>query len=275
MLSLRLLRLNSRPRHHARAAPGPSKKQGALPPFFGFDSSYLSPMPRHPGKPVTKTAPLPFDPVAASQFLAGLDEDWARLVAQVGPCRHQTQPGREPYEALMRAVAHQQLHGKAAEAILGRLIALQPDHVFPTPAQLLVTEPEQLRACGFSQRKVDTLRAIAEGAQNGMVPSRLAAARLDDETLIERLTSLPGIGRWTVEILLIYSLERPDILPVDDFGVREGYRHLKSLPKQPGPRALARIAEAWSPYRTAAAWYLWRVVEQPDYRRAPKLTPTA
>jgi len=220
--------------------------------------------------PVIQHAHHPFDPRAASQFLANLDTDWARLVAQVGPCRHQTQPGREPYEALMRAVAHQQLHGKAAEAILGRLLAMQPGQTFPSPAQLLGTEPEQLRACGFSQRKVETLRAIAMGAQSGLIPSRAEAATLDDETLIERLTTLPGIGRWTVEILLIYSLERPDILPVDDFGVREGYRHLKSLPKQPGPRALARIAEAWSPYRTAAAWYLWRVVEQPDYRRAPK-----
>ncbi|GAB3257483.1 DNA-3-methyladenine glycosylase [Chitinimonas naiadis] len=206
----------------------------------------------------------------ASRFLAGIDADWAGLIAEVGPCRHATQPGREPYEALMRAVAHQQLHGKAAEAILARMVALYAGQDFPTPAQLLATDTATLRACGFSARKVDTLRGIADAAESGLVPSREQARDIDDEALITRLTSLPGIGRWTVEIMLIYNLERQDILPVDDFGVREGYRHLKSLPAQTTPRALARIGEAWAPYRTVAAWYLWRVPELPTYRKAVK-----
>ncbi|HTD06746.1 DNA-3-methyladenine glycosylase 2 family protein [Undibacterium sp.] len=198
----------------------------------------------------------------ATTYLAKIDSDWAALVKRVGPCGLQTMPKREPYEALIRAIAHQQLHGKAAEAILGRFVAMYPGEAFPSPASILNTEPELLRACGFSFAKIASIRGIAEGSAAGVVPTGKASKKLSDEELIERLVTLKGVGRWTVEMLLIHTLERPDILPVDDFGVREGWRVLKSLPQQPKPRELARIGLDWSPHRSAAAWYLWRAAEQ-------------
>lgn len=195
----------------------------------------------------------------AAKFLSELDEDWARHIAAIGPCRHEAKPAREPYEALVRAIAYQQLHAKAGDAILGRLLALYPEVSFPAPEQLLATDPDMQRACGFSASKLATIRGIAQATLDGVVPSLEEARSLPDTALIERLVSLRGVGRWTVEMFLIYSLERSDILPVDDFGVREGYGRLKGMEKAPTPRQMRDIGEAWSPYRTVAAWYLWRL----------------
>lgn len=195
----------------------------------------------------------------AEAYLAALDADWARLVAEVGPCAHQPKPAHEPHEELIRAIAYQQLHVKAADAIMGRFRGLYAEERFPSPEQVLATPFESLRACGFSGRKIETIRAIAEGALSGQVPGREAAEGMADEELIARLVEIRGIGRWTVEMLLIYGFARMDILPADDLGVREGYRRLKGLEKAPSPKALTAIAEAWSPFRTVASWYLWRV----------------
>lgn len=195
----------------------------------------------------------------AGEQLAQLDQDWAWVVQQVGPCRIELHPAREPFEALVRAVAYQQLHGRAAEAIVNRLLALFPGQAFPEAKQLLALKEGQLRACGFSARKVQSVLAIAGGRLDGLVPDNASAREMEDEQLVERLTRLPGVGRWTVEMLLIFSLGRLDILPVDDFGVREGYRRLKRLERQPTPGALAALGRSWSPQRSAAAWYLWRV----------------
>ena len=194
----------------------------------------------------------------ASEHLASLDPDWSRHIAAIGPCLHQATPGREPYEALVRAIAYQQLHARAAEAILGRLLALFPEGAFPQPEQLLGVTPDTLRACGFSASKMATIQGIAQARLEGLVPTRDEALAMADETLIERLVALRGVGRWTVEMLLIYSLERSDILPVDDFGVREGYRRLKGLDKAPTPAQMRSLGGGWRPYRTVAAWYLWR-----------------
>ena len=194
----------------------------------------------------------------ATDFLAALDPDWARHITAIGPCLHSAVPEREPFEALVRAVAYQQLHARAAEAILARLLALFPDVTFPSPAQLLATPPQVLRACGFSASKLATVQGIAQARIDGIVPSREQALALHDDVLIERLVGLRGVGRWTVEMLLIYCLERSDILPVDDFGVREGYRRLKGMDKAPTPAQLRSLGGGWSPYRTVASWYLWR-----------------
>ena len=194
----------------------------------------------------------------ATQYLSGIDEDWARLIALVGPCSFEPGEEREPYEALVRAVSYQQLHARAAEAILGRLLHLYSGRL-PDPAQLLAGEFEALRACGFSARKIETLKGIAEGALTGVVPERSVADAMSSEELIERLVKLKGIGRWTVEMLLIFTLARLDVLPADDFGVKEGYKKLKNLDNAPTPKILTQLGQAWSPYRTIAAWYLWRV----------------
>ncbi|SEO09297.1 DNA-3-methyladenine glycosylase [Pseudomonas sp. NFACC39-1] len=195
----------------------------------------------------------------ASTFLASLDEDWRRHVEMIGPCLLQPKPSRDPYEALVRAIAYQQLHAKAGDAILGRFLRLFPGATFPSPEQILATDTQQLRDCGFSASKIVTIQGIAQATLDAVVPDYVTALAMDDEALIERLITLRGIGRWTVEMLLIYSLERPDILPADDFGVREGYRRLKGLDVQPTRKQMVGIGQAWSPYRTVAAWYLWRV----------------
>lgn len=209
--------------------------------------------------PLKTRKPSAMPHAAASAFLASIDADWARAVEQIGPCLHEAKPAREPFEALVRAVAYQQLHVKAGDAIIARLLALAPEPAFPTPQRLLDADFDTMRACGFSARKIETIRGIAEATLNGVVPSRDDALALGDEELIDRLTTLKGIGRWTVEMFLIYTLARDDILPADDFGVREGYRLLKSLDTAPSAKAMAAIGEAWSPYRTAASWYLWRM----------------
>ncbi len=194
----------------------------------------------------------------AERHLAALDAGWANLVATVGPCLLEPGTLREPGQALVRAVAYQQLHGRAADAIFGRFLALYADG-FPTPEQLLATGGEAMRACGFSARKVETIRGIAEGAANGLVPGRAQACEMDDEALVARLVSLRGIGRWTVEMMLMFTLDRSDVLPVDDFGVRDGYRRLRSLDALPTPRQMGQLGEPWRPWRSAASWYLWRV----------------
>ncbi|WP_449429889.1 DNA-3-methyladenine glycosylase family protein [Pseudomonas putida] len=194
----------------------------------------------------------------ATEHLAALDPDWARHIAAIGPCLHRAMPAREPYEALVRAIAYQQLHARAAEAILGRLLALFAEDTFPAAEHLLTITPEAMRGCGFSASKAATIQGIAQAHLQGVVPSRQEALAMSDEALIERLVSLRGVGRWTVEMLLIYSLERLDVLPVDDFAVREGYRRLKGLEKAPTPAQMRSLGGGWSPYRTVAAWYLWR-----------------
>ena len=190
-----------------------------------------------------------------------LDPRFAALIGRVGRPRLGVQKQRGPYEALMRAIAHQQLHGRAAEAILGRFEALYPGDGFPPPDAVLATEEVVLRGCGFSGPKIAALRDICVRTLDGTVPTRRASVRLSDAELIERLTAIRGVGRWTVEMVLIFTLGRPDILPVDDFGVREGYRLLYELEAQPKQRELATLGEAWAPYRSFATWYLYRAVE--------------
>jgi len=200
----------------------------------------------------------------AVRHLVAADPAWLVLIDRVGPCGLSHESGRTPYEALMRAIAYQQIHGRAAEAILGRFLAhfaQAGESGFPSPRAVLAADPEVLRACGFSARKVLTLRGIAEGSVRGLVPGLDEAAALSDDELVARLVTLSGVGRWTVEMLLIFTLGRPDVLPVDDFGVREGWRVLKGLDEQPKPRALAAVGQDWRPYRSTAAWYLWRAAD--------------
>ena len=190
------------------------------------------------------------------------DPTFAALIARVGPPRLGVERQRGPYEALVRAIAHQQLHGKAAQTILGRFEALFAPGAFPEPEAVLATSDEAMRGCGFSGSKVAAIRDICAKTIDGTVPTRRGAARLSDDALIERLVTIRGVGRWTVEMLLIFTLGRPDVLPVDDFGVREGYRVLYGLDEQPKPRALAEIGRPWAPYRSFATWYLYRAVEE-------------
>jgi DNA-3-methyladenine glycosylase II len=195
-----------------------------------------------------------------------------RLIRVHGPCA--LTPFRyTPYEALTRAIAHQQLNGRAAETILSRFVALFENGRFPSPADVRAARAARLRRAGFSRGKVRAIKDIARHALAGTVPTRRAAARLADEAIIEQLTQIHGVGRWTVEMLLIFTLGRPDVLPVDDFGVREGYRLAYGLAERPTPNALRVLGERWKPYRSIAAWYLWRAASEGKLRSAK--TPTS
>jgi len=196
------------------------------------------------------------------RHLSGSDPRFAALIDRVGRPRLGVERSRSPYEALVRAIAHQQLHGNAARAILARFEALFPAGAFPAPEAVLAVPEEALRGCGFSATKIASIRDICARSLDGTIPTRRSSARLSDEALIERLTAIRGVGRWTVEMLLIFTLGRPDVLPVDDFGVREGYRVLFRLDAQPKPRALADLGQVWAPYRSYATWYLYRAVEE-------------
>lgn len=168
-----------------------------------------------------------------------------------------------PYESLTRAIAHQQLNGRAARTILGRFVALFPNGRFPTPAAVLAARVPTIRRAGFSRAKVRAIKDIARHVVKGVVPTRRACRGLGDDELVERLTQIHGVGRWTVEMLLIFTLGRLDVLPVDDFGVREGFRRAYSRRARPTPRALRLYGERWKPYRSVAAWYLWRAASEP------------
>jgi len=214
------------------------------------------------GRPTAEATPRGRGTGWAAAAAGHLREDpvLRKVVDEIGPCTLRPVK-REPYEALVRAIAHQQVHGRAAEAILGRFLALFPGHAFPPPELVLSTAPETVRACGFSAAKLAAIRDISEKALGGLVPTRRASHRIPDEALVERLCAIRGVGRWTVEMLMIFTLGRQDVLPVDDFGVREGWRVAAGLDAQPKPKELAQIGEAWAPWRSAAAWYLWRAAD--------------
>jgi len=206
----------------------------------------------------------------ALTHLSDADPVMGRLIGRIGPCALKPEPGRTPFESLVRAVAHQQLHGKAAETILGRFLARFPGRRFPRPEDLLGLADAELRSFGFSTAKVAALRDIAAKSLDGTVPSSRAIRALSDEEIIERLSACRGVGRWTVEMLLIFKLGRPDVLPIDDFGVREGFRVTYGHDAQPRPRDLLAFGECWRPFRTTAAWYLWRAADaaKEDLRRS-------
>ncbi|GAC88878.1 DNA-3-methyladenine glycosylase [Gluconobacter thailandicus NBRC 3257] len=195
-----------------------------------------------------------------------VDPDVAAAVERIGPCRLRGHDGQEPYDALLRAIAGQQLHGAAARRIFGRLCLLghasSEDGPPPVPEALLAFPEETLRACGLSASKQAAMRGVAQARLEGLVPTRLEAERLDDEDLIQRLITLRGVGRWTVEMILMFTLGRPDVMPVDDFGVREGWRRIKRLETAPRPKDLKTETLRFSPHRSALAWYCWRVAEE-------------
>jgi DNA-3-methyladenine glycosylase II len=196
----------------------------------------------------------------AEKALASADARLAEAIKVVGPCTLKRGRG-SPYESLLSAIAHQQVHGKAAEAILGRVKGLYGGGRYPTPQELLATQDTDLASAGLSRSKQLAFKDVAARVLDGTVLDRRAMMRLSDETIIERLIAVRGVGRWTAEMLLMFTLSRPDVLPVDDFGVREGFRLLYGKRKQPKPKWLAHYGQRWAPFRTTASWYLWRYVD--------------
>ena len=203
----------------------------------------------------------------ALRHLRRVDPVMAQLIRRAGPYAVKPERGAGPYEALVQAVAHQQLTGKAARTILGRFYALYGIDCCPEPARLVATPDVDLRGCGFSRAKAAALKDIAARSLDGSIPPRRSLARMKDEAIIERLVEARGVGRWTVEMFLMFTLGRPDVLPVDDYGIRLGYKIAygkRTLPKQ---KALASLGEVWAPYRTTASWYLGRAVDMHRAKR--------
>jgi DNA-3-methyladenine glycosylase II len=195
------------------------------------------------------------------KYLAKCDPVMRRLVRLHGPCELRPRLGRSPFESLARAIAHQQLNGTAANTILQRFTRLFPGKRFPRPEDLERVSDEAIRAAGFSRAKIAALRDLAAKSLDGTVPTTAMIKKLDDAEIITRLTEVRGIGQWTVEMLLIFQLGRPDVLPVDDFGVRNGFRHAYKRSEMPKPKELLAFGERWRPHRTTAAWYLWRAAD--------------
>jgi len=195
------------------------------------------------------------------RHLAAVDPVMGRIIRQHGTCGLKPEIRRPPFQSLVQAVAHQQLHGAAASTILSRFIKLFPGRRFPRAEDLASVTDEQIRACGFSFAKIRAIRDLAEKTLSGLVPSSRQIRQLTDEEIILRLTEVRGVGRWTVEMLLIFQLGSEDVLPVDDFGVRSGFGHAYRKGKMPQPADLRAHGEKWRPYRTTAAWYLWRAAD--------------
>lgn len=194
-------------------------------------------------------------------YLTQTDKMLGKLIRRVGPCTLVPKNRRSPFESLVRSVVYQQLNGAAAGAILARVKALYPKRRFPRPEDFLSTSDARLRGAGLSRAKVAAIKDISENTLSGVVPTSRAIIQMTNEEIIERLTSLRGVGPWTVEMLLIFTLGRPDVLPVTDYGVRKGFALTYRRKELPQPKELLAFGERWRPHRTTAAWYFWRALE--------------
>ena len=194
---------------------------------------------------------------AAHKHLSKRDPVMRRLIREHGKCDLSPETRRPPFQSLVQAVAHQQLNGTAANTILTRFKKLFPGRKFPRPEDLAKVTDAQIRACGFSFAKIKSIRDITAKALDGTIPSSRQIVKLSDDEIVARLTEVRGVGRWTVEMLLIFQLGRPDVLPADDFGVRTGFRLAYKQREMPKPKELLAFGEKWKPHRTTAAWFLW------------------
>ena len=208
------------------------------------------------------TEVLAYDPLAALDHLRGRDKSLARLIERVGAYRLQIKRTPSLFAALAEAIVYQQLNGRAAASIHARLCALFPNaHHGPDAVQLLRMSDEKLLGAGLSNAKLTALRDLARRTVAGELPTLEQAQSIGDEQLVERLTQVRGIGRWTVQMLLMFRLGRPDVLPVDDYGIRQGFALTFRNRAAAGRDGLTQRGERWRPYRSVASWYLWRAVD--------------
>src|ERR1022692_5126471 len=198
---------------------------------------------------------------AAHKHWSKRDPVMRRLIREHGKCSLKPEKRRPPFQSLVQAVAHQQLNGTAANTILTRFKKLFPGRKFPRPEDLAKVTDKQIRACGFSFAKIKSIRDITAKVLDGTIPSSRQIVNLPDDEIVARLTEVRGVGRWTVEMLLIFQLGREDVLPADDFGVRTGFRVAYQKREMPKPKELLAFGEKWKPHRTTAAWFLWRAAD--------------
>ena len=204
---------------------------------------------------------LPFDPVAAVDHLRARDRRLGRLIDEVGPFRLRPAALQSPFEALAESIVYQQLTGKAAATIWSRVVALFPRRRAPRPQDLIDASDEALRGAGLSRSKAAALKDLAAKTLEGTVPKAAVLEGLSDAEIIQRLTAVRGIGPWTVEMMLIFRLARPDVLPATDYGVRKGFAQTFGHKELPKPAALLDYGERWRPFRSVASWYMWRALD--------------
>lgn len=204
---------------------------------------------------------LEYDPQQALRHLRK-DSQLAAIIRRAGPFTLAPRRPAAPFPALMRAIVYQQLSGKAAATIHGRVLALFPGRGHPSPEQLLAVDESVLRSAGLSQNKMLAVRDLAARVEDGTVPSLRRLRTMPDDEIIERLTVVRGVGRWTVEMFLIFTLCRPDVLPLNDLGIHRGFCRVYG--GEPDPVKLAEQGERWRPYRSVASWYLWRAADMQD-----------
>lgn len=199
----------------------------------------------------------------AIDHLASTDPRLAALIARSRPYDIVAQAIVRPFDSLAESIAYQQLSGKAAATIFGRVRALFPRRKWLDPKLVLATSDETFRGCGLSRSKTASLKDLARKTLDGTVPSGRALIRMSDEEIIERLTAVRGIGQWTVEMLLLFDLGRLDVWPVTDYGVQKGFARTFGRKKLPTKKQFLKIGERWRPYRSVAAWYFWRALDAP------------
>lgn len=248
---------------------------------------------------MNKSLELPFDLAAATAHLSAIDAALAKLIVDMRPFDPGIDHTQSPYEALMEAIVYQSISGKAAATIFERVKALgaaagpgetagsasaartlsgarlaekvSGNSRVPTPEEVLKLTKRQLRKAGLSGAKILAMRDLAQKTIDGIVPTHDEALRLSDEELVERLDSVRGIGRWTVEMFLIFRLGRPDVLPIHDLGVQKGWSVAYRKKRMPRPKELLKFGERWRPYRTVASWYMWRAFEKAGYATTNKI----
>lgn len=204
-----------------------------------------------------------FDPKVALEHLTHVDQRLSRLIQAAGPFTMEVRAMHSPFEALARNIVYQQLNGAAAATIHARVLALFGGKRL-RPADILEAADEQLRGAGLSRNKLESLRDLAAKSIDGTVPPLAKLRRMRDEEIVEKLTQVRGIGRWTVEMLLMFRLGRPDVLPVGDYAVRKGFSLVYEMKELPTPKELEHHGELWRPYRSVASWYMWRALELPE-----------
>jgi len=204
-----------------------------------------------------------YDPAAAVAHLRAADPALAELMTRVGPFTLQPTASKSLFEALLRSIVYQQLHGKAAATIHGRVLAVLKPHGGATPEAMALVPDDALRGAGLSRNKLLAVRDLAAKCLGGTVPALAAARKLSDEELIARLTEVRGIGPWTVHMLLLFHLGRSDVMPIGDFAIRLAFQKLYRKRRSPTPEHILKHAARWQPYRSVASWYLWRSLDAP------------
>lgn len=204
---------------------------------------------------------LAFDPDTAVGVLSDADPALGKLIARVGGYRPSMHDTPDVFHTLMRAIVYQQLSGKAAATIHARVLAALGGGQAPGAAIIQASDPEMLRAAGLSANKQASLRALAAAQLDDTLPDESQMHRYTDQELIDCYSAIKGIGRWTVEMLLMFHLGRPDVMPIHDLGVRKGYALVYGLDALPKPKALEAATDVWRPYRSVGAWFMWRALE--------------